>query len=196
MLRYNTELPRLVLPEYGRNVQQMVDYCCTISDRDERTSCAYTIVAIMSNLFPELLGENGDDHKFWDHINVMADFNLDIDFPCDVIQKENLNPKPEKIPYSTGKFRFRHYGRDIEMMVKRVAELEDGAEKDALISMVANHMKKLMVQHNPEGVDDARILADLADYSGGRINLDAQYYRLHEYQQDPSQAPNKKKKKK
>lgn len=196
MLYYNTALPQMALPEYGRNVQNMVDFCMTITDRDVRTSCAYAVVKVMSTLFPELKGENGDDRKFWDHINVMSGFKLDVDFPCEVIQAENLNPKPEKISYTASRFRYRHYGKIIERMVQRVAELEDGSEKEELVSRIAHHMKKLMIAHNAEAMTDAKVLRDLADYSEGRINLDPETYILHQFQVVAPQTPSKKKKKK
>lgn len=173
----------VLLPEYGRNVQGLVDYCVTIPDREERNACAYAIAEVMAGLFPQLVGDNKDYSKIWDQINIMSRFELDVDFPCEVITAEKLNPKPEKIPYTASGIRFRHYGKNIEKMIERVADLEDSEEKDLLISMIAHHMKKLMLQHNREGVDDAKILRDLSLYSGGRINLDPEKYLLHEFKE-------------
>ena len=172
----------VLLPEYGRHFQRLVDHCVAIEDRAERTACAHAIAETMARFFPKLVGENHDSSKIWDQINLMSRFELDIDFPCDVITAEQMNPKPEKIPYTDSAIKFRHYGKHIEKMISKVAELEDGPEKDLLISMIAHHMKKLMLQHNKEGVDDAKILRDLALYSGGKIDLDPEKYLLHEYQ--------------
>lgn len=198
MLPYNTDMEPVLLPEYGRHLQGLVDYCVGIPDRDERTECAYAIAETMAGLYPELIGENGDWSKIWDQINIMSRFELDIDFPCEVISADKLNPKPAKLPYSSSQMKFRHYGCNIEKMIGIVADLEDGEEKDVLISMIAHHMKKLMMQHNKEGVDDAKILKDLAMYSQGRINLDPSTYLLHEFKemQAPQQHQNKKKKRK
>lgn len=198
MLPYNTDMESILLPEYGRHIQGLVDYCVGIPDREERTACAYAIAETMAGIFPELLGENNDYSKIWDQLNIMSRFKLDIDFPCEVITAEKLNPKPDKIPYTSSDMRFRHYGKNIEKMISIVADLEDGEEKDVLISMLAHHMKKLMLQHNKEGVDDAKILRDLALYSGGRINLDPSTYLLHEYREAPVQqrTANKRKKRK
>lgn len=198
MLPYNTDMEPVLLPEFGRHVQQLVDYCVSIPDREERTACAYAIAETMANLFPETVGENRDYSKIWDQINIMSRFELDIDFPCDVITAEKMNPKPAKMPYSSAEMRFRHYGKNIEKMIAVVSDLEDGEEKDALISMLAHHMKKLMLQHNPEGVDDAKILRDLALYSNGRISLDPNTYLLHEFKEMPvpQQPHNKKRKRK
>ena len=196
MLEYNTRLKQMILPEYGRNVHEMVEYCINIPDREERTVCAHTIARIMANLFPELISEDGSNHKIWDHIMIMSNFNLDIDFPCEVIRKEQLNPKPERIPYGNGRMRHRFYGRNIEGMIDRVAEMPDSEEKEAYISMIAHHMKKLLLAHNREGVDNARVLRDLREYSGGRIDLDPATYILRDFQEIEPAPQNKKKKKK
>lgn len=96
MIPYNTDLKPITLPEFGRNVQGMVDYCVSIPDREERTKCAFAIADIMANLFPGLVGEGRDYSQIWDQINIMSRFQLDIDFPCDVVTADRLNPKPEK----------------------------------------------------------------------------------------------------
>lgn len=192
MYQYNTTKEQLILPEYGRNIQNMVDFCLTLGDREERTRCAHSIVHFMHNLFPEIT-----DYKIlWDHLNVMARFQLDIDFPVEVITQEQMNPRPTPIPYSDHKMRWRHYGRNIELMIDRVASLEDSEDKDKLISMLAHQMKKLQLIHNKEGVDDAKILRDLYIYSGGRIDLDPTTYLLHEFREAPQLTQTKKKKKK
>lgn len=199
MLEYNTQLKQMILPEYGRNIHEMVEFCLNIPDRDERTRCAYTIVRIMANKFPELVAPDGSKNKIWDHVMIMSNFNLDIDFPCEVIRKEQIHPKPERIAYSQGRIRQRTYGKTIERMIDTVAEMEQGEERDMFISMLAHHMKKLLLIHNPEGVDDARVLRDLSDYSGGRIQLDPQTYVLREFTEDlpaKTQPQAKKKKKK
>ena len=196
MLRYNTQLKRLILPEYGRNIQQMVDHCLTIEDREERTRCAYTIIASMGNLFPNLRDIDDFKHKLWDHLAIMSDFKLDIDYPCDVIKPENLNTLPDKIEYTMSPIKYRHYGKNIELMISKAAMMDDGEEKDVLISLIANHMKKLMLSVNSEGVENARILKDLKEYSKGAINLDPETYLLHEFKEAPVQQSGKKKKKK
>lgn len=195
MIPYNTDMEPVVLPEFGRNIQNMVDYCVGIPDRGERTACAFGIANIIASLFPQLVGENKDMTKVWDNINIMSRFELDIDFPCEVITAEKMHPRPDKLPYTSSDMRFRHYGKNIEKMISIVAALEDGEEREVLISMLAHHMKKLMLQHNKEGVDDAKILRDLSLYSGGRIDLDPQTYLLHEFREAPQPQRNTKKKK-
>jgi hypothetical protein len=192
MYQYNTRQSQLILPEYGRNIQNMVDYCLTIEDREERTRCAFAIVHFMQNLFPSIT----DRKTLWDHLNVMAGFNLDVDFPVEVIDREQLNPKPEPLPYSDNRMRWRHYGRNIELMIRKVADMEECEDKEKIISMIAHQMKKLQLVHNKEGVDDSKILRDLAIYSEGKINLDPETYLLHEFREAPAPATSKKKKKK
>ncbi|MDE5790807.1 MAG: DUF4290 domain-containing protein [Muribaculaceae bacterium] len=196
MLPYNTDNNPIILPEYGRNVEGLVNFCCDLEDRDERTRCAYSLVELMANQFPHLVGENGDRSQIWDQINIISRFRLDVDFPCEVITAEKLNPKPERIPYTASSMRYRHYGKNIEKMIETVADMPEGEEKSNLISMIAHHMKKLMLTHNKEGVDDAKILRDLAEYSGGRINLDPATYLLHEFKEVEIASPGKNKKKK
>lgn len=196
MIPYNTDLKKITLPEFGRNVQGMVEHCVGIEDREERTRCAFAIADIMANLFPELVGEHKDYSQIWDQMNIISNFKLDIDFPCEVITEERLNPKPEKLPYTASAMRYRHYGKNIEKMIETVAEMEDGKEKDILISLIAHHMKKLMLIHNKEGVADAKILKDLCEYSHGKINLNPATYLLHEFQELTPVAPQKGRKKK
>lgn len=197
MLPYNTDLKPIVLPEYGRNIQQMIEYCISIQDKGERTICANAIAELIAKLFPELVGANKSYQKIWDQMNVISKFKLDIDFPYPVISEASLHPKPNIIPYSNASMRYRHYGKNIERMIKRVAEMEEGNEKELLISMIAHHMKKLQLLHNKEGVEDGKILRDLRDYSDGQINLDPEKYLLHEYQEAKvNQEKNKTKKKK
>lgn len=195
MLRYNTQLKRLRLPEYGRNIQEMVDYCLTIEDREERTVCAYSIVAAMANLFPELKSGGEYNHKLWDHLAIMSDFNLDIDYPCDVIQSENLNSRPQNLKYSDYSIRRRHYGRTIQSLVDQIPTIENDDERKDFIRLVANQMKKNLLLVNKDGIDDARVFSDLAEMSGGAVRINPDEMHLVDYI-IPAQPTGKKKKKK
>ena len=137
MLDYNTQREKLVLPEYGRNVQQMVDYCMTIPDREERTRCAYAIVDIMSNLFSNQKDVDDFNKMLWNQIAIMSDFKLDIDYPCEVIKPENLHSKPEPIPYRLTPMRFRHYGKILEKLIDIAADMPEGEERGQLVMMLA-----------------------------------------------------------
>lgn len=194
MLTYNTQLKKLILPEYGRNVQRMVDHCMTIEDKVERTRCANTIVGIMYTLFPATGDPEEYRRKLWDHLAIMSDFSLDIDWPFDVIRPDSLESTPDKLSMEKSHIRLRHYGKNIELMIARAVSMEEGEERDALILLLANHMKKLMLAVNKEGVDDSKIFKDLCDFSHGAINLNIEETHLHEFKEAP--APLKKKKKK
>lgn len=196
MLSYNTQLKKLVLPEYGRNIQQMVDYCVTIEDREARTRCAYSIIETMGNLFPQLRDVEDFRHKLWDHLAIMSDFKLDIDYPCEIVNKDNLNSHPERVDYQLSPIKYRHYGKHIELMIAKAAAMPDGEERDALIALLANHMKKTMLAINKDGVEDAKIFKDLEHYSHGAIRLDPETYHLHEFKEAPAPQQSGKKKKK
>lgn len=196
MLTYNTQQKHLILPEYGRNIHQMVAHCLTIEDRDERTRCAYSIIACMSKLFPKIREEEDYKRKLWDHLAIISDFKLDIDYPFETIHPDNLNTRPEKVPYTAEHIRYRHYGKDVEHMINKAVSMEEGPERDELVLLIANHMKKLLLIVNPDGVDDSRIFKDLAEYSHGEIRLDPQEVKLLEFKIITPPATNKKKRKK
>ena len=179
-MKYNTEEKRLALPEYGRNIQNMVDYCITIADREERKRCANTIINVMGNFFPHLRDVNDFKHILWDHLAIMSDFKLDIDYPYEIVKKENLNTRPPRIPYSNSRFHYRHYGKTLELMIQKATTYPDGTEKDQLIKLLATQMKKSFLTWNKETVDDRKIFKDLDELSDGKIILDEEEHKLLE----------------
>ena len=197
LIPYNTGMEPLLLAEYGRNIQNLVDFCVSIPAREERTRCAHAIADIMTILFPSLKKDPNDRKKIWDHINIMSRFELDIDFPVEVIKEEEANPTPHSIPYSNSRdIIFRYYGKHIQNMVRTVADMEDSEERFTLIGVIANHMKTLMLAHNKEGVSDAKVLNDLRFISDGKIDLlpgDIFLYDFQEVQQPTKQKQGKKK---
>lgn len=170
-MKYNTQLKKLSMPDYGRNIQNMVDHCLTIENREERKQCANTVVEIMGNMFPHLRDVNDFKHILWDHLAIMADFKLDIDYPYEVITEEELHTRPGKLDYSRPTMRFRHYGKLLEKMIDIAADMEEGARRDALVAQLAMQMKRSYTQWNKE-IDDAKIIADLREFSKGKISLD------------------------
>lgn len=169
----------MALPEYGRSIQNMVDFAVTIKDPEERQRCANTIINIMGNMFPHLRDVPDFKHKLWDHLAIMSDFKLDIVYPYELIRKDNLNTKPDFIPYtSSEKIRYRHYGRTLEMLIKKAAELEDGDEKNNLVALLCNHMRKNYVTWNKDNIDDEKIADDLQELSGGKLRLTDEIYQL------------------
>ena len=179
-VKYNTEQKRLALPEYGRNIQNMVDYCISISDREERTTCANAIISIMGNMFPHLRDVNDFKHILWDHLAIMSDFSLDIDYPYEVVKKEDLYKKPPRLPYTQSKLAYKHYGKNLEDMIKKATMHEDGEQKEHLIQLLANHMKKSFLTWNKEVVDDRKIFKDMEELSDGAIVLSEDSHRLTE----------------
>ena len=121
-MEYNTQQRTLPLPEYGRSVQNMVDHALTIEDRAERQRCANTIINIMGGMFPHLRDVPDFKHKLWDHLAIMADFKLDIDYPYEIVKKESLEVKPDMLPYPHNGIRYRHYGRILESMIKKAVD--------------------------------------------------------------------------
>lgn len=182
ILPYNTDMPRITMPEYGRNIHELVNFCLSIPDREERTRCAFSIVETMAKLFPKE-ADPPVHKKLWDHLNIISGFSLDVDFPCPVVTEEMYKPAPEKIPYSDGNIHYRHYGRLVESLVRVVADMEEGEVRDIMIRRLANQMKKLLLITNKEGVSDARVLRDLEEYSDGKIKLNPETFLLHKYQQ-------------
>lgn len=195
MLTYNTQLKKLVLPEYGRNIQQMVDHCLTIENRDERTACAKSIVDAMGILFPEFK-DSEESHKLWDHLAIMSDFKLDIDYPCEIVKPETLDSLPEKVKYTEPYFDKRQYGRYLLAMIDRASQMEVSDERDTLVFLIANQMKKTMLAYGgTDFVDDQRVYNDLAILSRGAIRLTPEICSLNDYIMPPSVNGKKKKKK-
>ena len=179
-MEYNTQQRKLPLPEYGRSVQNMVDHALTIEDREERQRCANTIVKIMGGMFPYLRDESDNNQKLWDHLAIMSDFKLDIDYPVEVVKKESLEVKPERIVYPKHTYRFRHYGQYVQSLVKKAAEYEEGEEKSQLINLIANQMRKDFQNWNKDCIDVQKIVDDLATLTDGALKVDPESIHLVE----------------
>lgn len=168
---YNTQRKRMALPEYGRNVQKMIDYIKTIDDRDERNRAARTVIQIMGNLNTHLK-ESGDiKHKLWDHLSIIAQFELDIDAPFPPPEQEKLNAKPDKVDYKQGEVRFLHYGRVVEMMIEVAVGMPEGEEREYLIVLIANQMKKAAAGWNRGIVSDEVIFKDIVVLSKKQLSV-------------------------
>ena len=168
---YNTKRKKLVLPEYGRNVQKIVNHVLTIEDRDERNLAAQSIINVMGNINPHLRDVSDFKHKLWDHLAIMSDFKLDIDSPYEKPLPSVLFAKPRIIPYRNYKIKYKHYGKSLELLINKAVELEDDDEKNALVEIIANHMKKSFLTWNRGVVSDEQIFSDLVELSGGRITI-------------------------
>lgn len=182
MLTYNTHLKPLILPEYGRNIQQMVNHCLTIEDRDERTRCAYAIINAMGNLFPAKRNDPDARRTMWDHLAIMSQFQLDIDWPVEVTKAEELSTVPDFVPYHRGGVLYRHYGATLPRMVEQASRMEPGEDREQLILLLANQMKKALTEINPDGAEDERVFDDMARISHGAIRLTSDECRLHVFE--------------
>ena len=169
---YNSSRDRLILPEYGRNIQKMVNHIKTIEDREERNKAARTVIGVMGNLNPHLRDVADFKHKLWDHLAIISDFDLDIDSPYPLPERESLQSKPRKVPYQQHKIKKKHYGRAIVLMIEKAVALEPGEEKDDLVKMIAYHMKKAYLTWNREAVSDEEIFTDMKTLSGGVLVVD------------------------
>lgn len=195
MIKYNTAQPKLEMREYGRNIQKLVDHCLGIEDREERTKFAFAIADIMKHLFPELNNDGEANRKVWDHMNIISGFKLDIDYPCEVVTESEVRPHPAAIPYSVKREKYRVYGNNLVRMIKEISGMEGGVEKDRLIFLVANQMKKQLVTVNSDSATDRRVFNDIKEITGGSINIDPDSYRLNEYIGVTNPQEGKKKKK-
>jgi hypothetical protein len=168
---YNTNRNKLKLPEYGRNIQKMVEYLMTIEDRDKRNKMAYAVISVMGNMNPHLRDISDFKHKLWDHLSIMSDFKLDIDSPYKKPEPKVFNEKPRRIEYKLNEIRYKHYGRTLEMLIDVASKYPEGEEKEQLFKVIANHMKKSYLTWNREVVNDGEIFKDLRELSGGKINI-------------------------
>jgi hypothetical protein len=168
---YNTQRKRMALPEYGRNVQKMIDHIKTIEDRDERNRGAKTIIQIMGNLNTHLRDVGDFKHKLWDHLALIADFELDIDSPYPTPEPSKFVEKPNQVPYRQGDIRFLHYGRIIELLIDAASEMVDGPEKEHLTNLIVNQMKKSYITWNRSQVADEVIIGDMKRLSKGRLKM-------------------------
>ena len=168
---YNTSRNNLKLPEYGRNIQKMVEYLMTIEDREERNKMAYAVISVMGNMNPHLRDISDFKHKLWDHLSIMSDFKLDIDSPYKKPEPRVLNEKPRRVEYKLNEIKYKHYGRTLEMLIDAASKYPEGEEKEQLIKIIANHMKKSYLTWNREVVNDGEIFKDLRELSGGKLNI-------------------------
>ncbi len=177
-MEYNTTQKRLVLPEYGRNIQKLVEYCKTLEDRDERNRMAQTIITIMGSINPHFRDMADFKHKLWDHLQIISEYELDIDSPYEAPPKETLRSEPDPVPYNNYPIRYKHYGKTIEFLAQKAAEYEEGEMKDTLIQVIANHMKKNFVTWNKDSVSDDQIFDDLEKLSGNQIKVNRNNIQL------------------
>lgn len=170
-LEYNSERPLLIIPEYGRHIQKLVDHCVSLSSKEERNTMAQAIIDVMGNLQPHLRDVPDFKHKLWDQLHIMSDFRLDADSPYEKPSREELQEKPERLKYPKSTSQYRFYGNNIQIMIDTALTWEDGEMKNALVYTIANHMKKCFLNWNKDTVEDAVIFQHLYELSNGKFDL-------------------------
>ena len=170
-MEYNSSRKQLVIPEYGRNVQRMIEYAIALPTIEERTTAAKTIITAMTVLNPQIKEMTDFKHKLWDHLFIISDFKLDCESPYPVPEQETIHAKPKRVPYPQKDIKYRHYGSILENVIKEVKVMEDGPDKKALTDMVANFMKHLYLTYNRDSVNDDVIFEQLKKMSGGLLEV-------------------------
>ncbi|WP_445452704.1 DUF4290 domain-containing protein [Flavobacterium sp. 25HG05S-40] len=170
-LEYNAERPHLIIPEYGRHLQKLIDQATIIEDRETRNKAAKYIIQVMGSLNPHLRDVLDFQHKLWDQIFIMSDFKLDVDSPYPIPTRDVIHLKPERLAYPQKNPKYRFYGNNIKYMIDVANSWEEGEMKSALVKVIANHMKKSYLSWNKDTVTDTVIFEHLYELSAGKLNL-------------------------
>jgi hypothetical protein len=171
-LEYNTNLEPIILKEYGRNVQKLVEYLRTIEDVEKRTETAHTLIELMKQVTPTLRETTETNQKLWDDLYIMAGFEMDLKGPYPKPDAEIVNKKPAKVPYITNRIKYKHYGRNLELLVLEAIKKEDPQERENAIIYIGKLMKSFYGSWNKEVIDDEVILENMQTISGGKLDID------------------------
>ena len=194
-LLYNTERKSLRLPEYGRNVQKMIEYLRSIPDREKRNQQARAVVKVMEILNPQVHLQENYEQKLWDQLAIMSNFQLDIDFPYDVSDAVKIATKPEPLPYPMQHIPVRHYGAMLFEIFEKLKTMEPSEERDKLVELTANQMHRDLVTWSHGSSDVAKVASDLARFTDGNIQLDLDTFVFEKIEAQPKNVNNNKKKK-
>ena len=196
-MEYNTEREQLIIPEYGRHVQKMINHATTLSDKVEQQKCVDAIIAFMGQMNPHLRDVKEFTHKLWDHLHIMSDFKLDIESPYTKPEIAKLEERPEKMTYPGNKIRFSYYGNTIETMIATAIKM-DADKKEIMTGMIANQMKKSYILFNASSVDNNMIRLHLKQMSDNQLTLadDFEFIRSASVRQNTGKANKQKQKKK
>ncbi len=170
-MEYNTSLPKMIIPEYGRNIQKMIDFAITVADKEERNKVARAIIDVMGQLNPHLRDVTDFKHKLWDHLFIISEFKLDVDSPYPRPTPETFQTKPELLKYPSNDIRYKHYGKTVERIIEKAKEYSEGDERNALVEQIANLMKRSYLNWNRDSVNDEVILKQLNELSKGQLKL-------------------------
>ena len=193
-LDYNTHREKLLMPEYGREIQKMVDYAVSLTDKQERQNCACEIIRMMETKVPDLRENANYEQTLWDHLYLMSHKQLDIDWPFDVSEAEKIHNKPNVIPLPQESIQLRHYGKLLEELFEKLKEMPAGEERDSLANYTANQMKRNLLTWGHGSMSDEKVADDLARFTDGVIQLDLTKLRLDKVTAIEDPKPKKKKK--
>lgn len=178
-MEYNTSQPPMTIAEYGRNVDRMIAYCLTLTDREERNRCARSIIRVMGILNPQMKEYADYEHKLWDHLFIISDYKLDVDSPYPKPEKGLLASKPEIVPYPQSNIRFKHYGKILEDLLKKAMAEEDPKNRELFTEQLAQLMKKHYLNWNRDSVNDQLIVEQLENLSGGKLKVSENFRFMH-----------------
>ena len=193
-LDYNTQRSKLIMPEYGREIQKMVEYACELPTKEERLKCAKTIIRQMETKNPQLRDNDDYEQTLWDHLYLMSHRELDIDWPFDVSEADKILAKPQPMGLPNSHIHLRHYGRLVEELFEQLKTMPAGEERDALVKKTANQMKRDLVTWGHGSADDERVASDLARYTDGKIQLDLNNFTFEKVSPNLGKPAGKKKK--
>jgi len=176
-LAYNTEEPKMVIPEYGRNVQKMIDHAITIEDKKERKKCADAIIRVMGQINPHFIDNEDLKQKLWTHLFIMSDFKIDVESPYPIPDKETFNSNPEQVPYPKNNIKYGHYGKIMEDLILAAVKYPEGEAKKNLIKHIANLLKTSYLLWNRDTVNDIVIIKNLEELSNGALTITADELR-------------------
>ena len=178
-MEYNTGREALTLKEYGRNIHKLVEFVKTVEDKEKRNKYAATLVELMKQINPNVKDSNDYHQKVWDDLFIISDFDLDAEGPFPVPNAEILERKPNRVPYKSNEIRFRHYGRNVEIMISQAIEMESEEEKQGAIVAVGRLMKSFCLAWNKDAVEDRVILEHIRKLSGGKLEMDLAFIEEH-----------------
>ena len=177
-LDYNTGREKLLMPEYGREIQKMVDYAVSLPSKEERLKCAKTIVRMMLTKVPQIRDNAGYEQTLWDHLYLMSDKQLDIDWPFDVADAEKIHSKPTPIPLPQKRIRLRHYGKLVDELLEKLKTMPEGEERTELIRQTANQMKRDLLTWGHGSADDEKVVDDMARLTDGAVQIDLNMFKF------------------
>ena len=191
-LDYNTRREKLVLPEYGREVQNMVDYAISLDNKADRQRCAETIILTMERMLPQVREGENYKQKLWDQLALISNFKLDIDWPVDISQAHTIHQKPQPMPYPMSNIPVRHYGKIVFELFEQLKTMKPGPDRDALAALTANQMNRDLIQWSHGVSDGEKVADDLAYYTDGVIQLDPKRIKFEKVEARPVERKRKK----